>query len=211
MIGVRLVMSDEVYIALFFGAGVLFLVIFLFVLWAKSVLAKRRAAWIAAAEILGLHFKENVRWLRGSFCSLEGIYDEYSVSIQMVLEGSGEDARGYTVFSISFPHTLSKRIEAVGLACFVMDGQESGSVQEQDDINDVLAAIRGDETMFPSLFTAQRRSKIIDFGEMMGDLTIDTTSLSFKAKNYCEKTDVILEMMERMMDLLSELVCKDLE
>ena len=204
-------MPKEFYFALIFGVGVLFLVIFLFVLWAKSVLAKRRAAWIAAAEILGLHFKENFRWLRGSFCSLEGIYHEYSVSIQMVLEGSGEDARGYTVYSISFPHTLSKRIEAVGLNRFVIDGQESGSVQEQDDINDVLAAIRGDETMFLSLFTVKRRSKFLGFGEMTGDLTIDTTSLSFKTNDYCEKTDGILEMMERMMDLLSELVCKDRE
>ena len=204
-------MPNEVSIALTIGVGVLFIAILLFAFWTKSVLAKRRAAWIAAAEILGIDFKENVRWLRGSFCSLEGNYHEYSVSIQMVLEGSGEHARGFTVFSILFPQTLSKRIEVVGLARFVMDGQESGSFQERDDINDVLAALRHDETIFPSLFTAKRRSIICGFEKTMGDLTIDSTRLSFKVNDYCENTEGILETMERMMDLLSELVCKDLE
>ena len=102
-----------------------------FLLWCKKVYARRKEFWMSAADSLGLSFIQGKRsWSRGYMYSLEGEYNGHSIHVCLEMEGSGESARGYTVYKLKCPEFLEQR---------AMDGGLNGVVARVSDCEVVFS------------------------------------------------------------------------
>lgn len=80
--------------------------------WKKRVEADRDTLWSSAAESLGLTLRKvQPGAFRSDVYQLHGEFEGNSLQVALDMQGTGEHARGYTVYSLKLPDPLRQQFQ----------------------------------------------------------------------------------------------------
>jgi hypothetical protein len=139
-----------------------------FFVWKKRVEVDRDALWSSAAESLGLTLRKvQPGAFRSDVYELDGEFEGHSLQVALDMQGTGEHARGYTVYSLKLPDQLRQQFQ-------------------DDRIGGTISEVRGDSVVVEN---GALTLKCAGYVTSADDIVATARQLSRLAKTLSETTD----------------------